>query len=817
MIYPSSFEEKIGFNQIRNAIGELCSSEPAKDWIVTMQFSSSFEEVMSKLLPVSEMLKILERNDNLPIEGLGNPRPLLESIKIQGSFLQPGELLSIRRTLGVIAEVISFFARHRNPEGVPTYPSLALIADPLLPFPKIIKNIDSIIDKYGNIADNASTELSRIRRSLLSVNGTVNSTLRKVLSRAAAEGIVDADTTPTVRDGRLVIPVPPMNKRRIPGIVHDESASGKTVFIEPSEVVEINNRIRELQLEERREIQRILVEIADVIRPEIEGILNSVYVVGHLDFIRAKAKYSIQIEAKMPVVEDHPELDWYHACNPCLLIALQKQNRQIVPLDIRLTPEKRILVISGPNAGGKSVCLKTVGLIQYMLQSGLLPPLYENSHMGIFSDIFVDIGDDQSIEDDLSTYSSHLRSMKFFVAKGGKKSLFLIDEFGGGTEPQIGGAIAQAILHKFNELGMWGIVTTHYQNLKQYAEATNGLVNGSMLYDRHLMQPLFRLSIGSPGSSFAIEIARKTGLPKDILLEAESIVGSDYVNLDKYLLDIARDRKYWENKRQQIRVKEKKIEDTLQRYESDSETLRLKRNELIEDARKEAKRIIDESNSLIERTIKEIKESQAEKARTSKARKELVEKKTNLTEQHKVSEHPLLRLKNKKIRKTPEHTIKSELTDIKVGDIVKLDGEGSPGKILEINGKNAIVLFGMLKTNVSIDRLRKTDAKIKPASTAKSSFLTSSTVDGMRERQLSFSRELDVRGMRVDEAIQAVTYFIDDAIQFSADRVRILHGTGTGALRQAIRQYLDSIRGVKSFHDEHVQFGGAGITVINFV
>lgn len=458
------------------------------------------------------------------------------------------------------------------------------------------------------------------------------------------------------------------------------------------------------------------------------------------------------------------------------------------------------------------MCLKTVGVVQYMAQCGVLPPVYENSHFGVFTDMFVDIGDDQSLEDDLSTYSSHLRNMRLFLAKGSASSLVLIDEFGGGTEPQIGGAIAQAILKQMNLKHMWGVITTHYQNLKHFAEDTEGLINGSMLYDRHLMRPLFKLSIGNPGSSFALEIARKIGLPEVILADAEQIVGSEYVNMDKYLLDIARDRRYWENKRTAIKAKEKKIDQVLERYETEAEDLRVRRREIIGDAKKEAERIISSSNAAIERTIHDIKKAQADKERTAEARKRLEDEKKAMEREAK--EHPLLaKAPRSKKRKQPVQPVDS--APISVGDTVRLDGEGTPGKVLAIEGKNAVVAFGMLKTTVELKRLRHTTAKIPTGDNRGASFVSSSTSDAARERQLNFKQDIDVRGMRVDEAVQAVTYFIDDAIQFSAGRVRILHGTGTGALRQYIRNYLATVPGVVNFHDEDVRFGGAGITVVN--
>jgi DNA mismatch repair protein MutS2 len=607
----------------------------------------------------------------------------------------------------------------------------------------------------------------------------------------------------------MVIPVSPMHKRKISGIVHDESASGKTVFIEPAEVVQTNNHLRELQMEERREIVRVLTSVANELRPHIDSILGACTIAATLDFIHAKAKYAAIIDATLPHISSTPEMEWYHACHPGLLLSLRTQGKEIVPLDITLTPQRRLLIVSGPNAGGKSVTLKTVGLVQYMAQCGLLPPLYENSHIGIFNDIFVDIGDDQSIENDLSTYSSHLTHMKQFMARGRKSTLVLIDEFGGGTEPQIGGAIAQAILSRFAQLGLWGVITTHYQNLKQFAEQTDGLVNGSMLYDRQRMEPLFRLAIGTAGSSFAVEIARKIGLPDDIIAHAEELVGSDYVNMDKYLLDIARDRRYWENKRTAIRQKEKKLEQTLAGYEADADALRARRKEILADAKEEARRIVDSSNAAIERTIHDIRRAQANKEETQQLRARLKQESAQL--QQADTDHPLLQKAPKSKKKRPVQP--AEPTQpIRVGDYVKLQGQETPGQVLAIEGKNATVSFGMLKTTVKLERLRHTMAKPQAGVTQGARLVS----EQERSRQLDFKQEIDVRGMRADEAIQAVTYFVDDAIRFNCRRVRILHGTGTGALRQSIRTYLATVNGVSHFADEDVRMGGAGITVVDF-
>lgn len=817
MIYPDSFEHKIGFDAVRTRLTELCGSSLGAANVQTMRFSSDFSMIDLELRRTAEMLAIAEGSDPLPLRNMHDVTTTLKRCRIEGASVSLDELLKIRQSLQTISDLHAFFTPKCD-DGTPMpYPLLAELCADMTAFPDINRQIDRIIDPLGNMRDNASPYLAEIRSELSRISASVNSIMRRVMARAVEAGYLDKDTTPTVRDGRLVLPVAPMHKRKINGIVHDESATGKTFFIEPAEIVEVNNRGRELELEERREMMRILSEITAFMRPSIPDMLQSYEILGLLDFIMAKAVYAKETGATLPHISPSTELEWYHAVHPVLLESLRRQGKEIIPLDITLDGNNRILIISGPNAGGKSVCLKTVGIVQYMTQCGMLPTVYENSHIGIFKGIFIDIGDDQSIEDDLSTYSSHLRNMKHFLSHGNDATLILIDEFGGGTEPQIGGAIAQAILKEFNDKHLWGVITTHYQNLKHFADDTDGLINGSMLYDRQQMRPLFRLSIGNPGSSFAIEIARKTGLPASIIDNAAEIVGSDYINMDKYLLDIARDRRYWENKRQTIRQKEKKIEQVLERYEEDAETLRSKRREILAEAKEEARKILDGSNAAIERTIREIRESQAEKERTAEARRQMAqEKEALLNADTRASKNKLLQKAPKAKKGNADKTSKNTpapSAPLAVGDNVKLDGQGTPGKILEINGKDAVVAFGMLKTNVKLNRLQRTLAQ--PSSGVKStSFVSSSTTDRLRERQLQFKREIDVRGMRADEAIQAVTYFIDDAIQFNQDEVRILHGTGTGALRQAIRQYLDTVQGVASYRDEHVQFGGAGITVV---
>ena len=822
MVYPDSIEHKTGFDAVREHIAGLCSSSLGRDICAQMSFSANFATVRRTLRETAEMLAIISADNDFSIGGIHDKRAMLTALRVPGSFPAESELQGLRTSLGAMAEIASFFSKVRKEENdriTTPYPELDTLARDLYAFPAVTAAIDRIIDRHGEIKDNASPELADIRRSMSACAGSINSTMRRVIANAVKEGYLEADVTPSVRDGRLVIPVAPMYKRKISGIVHDESASGKTFFIEPAELVEANNRLRELGIEERREIVRILTALADTIRPDIDALLDGFGLLGTFDFIHAKAKYANIVGGALPHLSDKPEIEWYHACHPVLKLSLERQGKEIVPLDITLSHEKRILVISGPNAGGKSVTLKTVAIVQYMAQCGILPPMYDNSHLGVMDSIFIDIGDDQSIEDDLSTYSSHLRNMKFFLSHGDAATLVLIDEFGGGTEPQIGGAIAQAMLKQFNKRGMWGVITTHYHNLKQFAEETPGLVNGSMLYDRQRMEPMFRLAIGNPGSSFAIEIARKTGIPEEIIADAGEIVGSDYVNMDRYLLDIARDRRYWENKRSAIRQIEKHIDDILARYEEEIETLRGKRREIISEAKEQAQRILDESNSAIERTIREIRTSQAEKERTQEARRRLeADRRTLADKTEKAERHPLLERRTPKKKTRSENAQKAVAEQpLAVGDNVLLDGAGTVGTIAAISGKDATVIFGQMKTTVKLARLKRTIKKAQSGAVPGGvSYISTQTAEANRERQLAFSNEIDVRGMRTDEAVQAVMYYIDDAIQFNAGRIRILHGTGTGALRQYIRRYLDTVDAVHRYHDEDVRFGGPGITVVEF-
>ncbi len=807
MIYPENFEQKIEFNKIRNLLSNHCLSTLGKEKVDQMAFSSDYDIVNKYISQTDEFVHILQDEDSFPSDSFYDVRPVLKRIRVVGSWIEQSALSELNKSLKTISAIVKFFAD--DEEKQERYPYLYELSENIFVSKEISRKIEQIIDDYGQIRNNASPELSAIRREISSAMSGISRTLNSILRKAQSEGIVDKDASPSMRDGRLVLPVNPSFKRKLKGIVHDESASGRTVYIEPSEVVEANNRIRELENDEHREIIKILTEFTNYIRPYLDELLFAYNFLAIIDFVRAKAKFAQQVGAIKPEFKEEQIIDWAQAIHPLLFLALKKHNRKVVPLDITLEKDNRILVISGPNAGGKSVCLKTVGLLQYMFQCGLLVPLRENSTMGLFEDIFIDIGDEQSIENDLSTYSSHLINMKHFVKNCTQSSLLLIDEFGSGTEPQIGAAIAEALLDRFNGRKSFGVITTHYQNLKHFANENAGIINGAMLYDRHNMQPLYQLSIGNPGSSFAVEIARKIGLPEDVIAQASEVVGSDYINMDKYLQDITRDKRYWQRKRDEIRRERNHLERITSKYEQDIEDVNRQKREIINQAKQEAEKLLKESNAKIENTIREIKEAQADKEKTRELRKSLDEYKDS------VKSKQTTQLKRKNKRKTKRDNIakgsNSEVVALSVGDSVKLKGQTAVGEILEMTGKKATVAFGMIKSTLDIDKLEWISSnKIKQEARQ------SNTRDYMQGRKLDFKQEIDVRGMRGDEALQAVMYYVDDAIQLGISRVRILHGTGTGALREIIRDYLRVTPGVAKFMDEHVQFGGAGITVIDF-
>ena len=847
MIYPSNFEQKIGFNDIRVMLKEHCLSALGREKVDRITFSTDVETINEWLEQVREFRRLQEEADDFPLQYFFDVRQSVAQIRLDGTYLETNELFDLRRSLETIHLIVRYLNRTDEPtDSEPVrypYPALHRLTQDVLTFPQLIQRIDQLIDKFGNIRDSASVDLARIRSELAKTEGSVSRTLYSILRLAQSEGLVEKDVNPTLRDGRLVIPVAPGLKRRIKGIVHDESATGRTVYIEPAEVVEANNRIRELEAEEKREIIRILKEFSVVLRPRIDDILYSYDFLAVIDLVRAKALLAARLTAFEPVINAFPHIDWIQAVHPLLQSSLQKQEKSVVPLDIMLTREHRILIISGPNAGGKSVCLKTVGLLQYMLQCGLSIPIGERSTVGIFQNIMIDIGDEQSIENDLSTYSSHLMNMKQMIRQADDCTLLLIDEFGSGTEPQIGGAIAESVLRQYCKKGVYGVITTHYQNLKHFAGDHNGVVNGAMLYDRLEMRALFQLQIGQPGSSFAIEIARKTGLPEEVIRDASEMVGTAYIQSEKYLQDIIRDKRYWENKRRTVHQREKEMEKTIAKYENAISEIEQNRKEILRKAREEAEELLRESNRKIEQTIREIRESQAEKEETKRIREELNAFKEEVKEfdtkdndekiarkmvqiQQRKERHEKRKREKAEERRRDADAVKVTVQDkrsassagFQMGDAVRIKGLSSVGKVKSVDGKIATVIFGDMRTKMRTDRLEyvKTVEQAKTESSLQSYSVSRSTRETIDNRKLNFNQDLDIRGMRGDEALNAVTYFIDDAILVGMPRVRILHGKGNGILRQLIRQYLSTVPNVADYHDEHVQFGGAGITVVDF-
>ena len=855
MIYPENFEKKIGFNEIRTLLKGRCLSTLGTEWVDNhLLFMKDYDEVRTALEQASEFVLFLETEDDVYEDNFYDVRQPLLRIRPERTYMEELELFDLKRSLKTIDDLVNFFHRQLEDEeseqtekdkssSVALYPALCRMVSSVPTFPSIVRDIDNILNKYGKVKDTASTELLSIRHSLEVTMRGISHSLRTIITDAQTEGYIDRDVSPTLRDGRLVIPVSPSLKRKIKGIIHDESASGKTVFIEPAAVVDANNRIRELKAAEKREIIRILQNLSNLIRPHISEMLQSLQFLAHIDYLRALAGFSRSFNALVPVVVKYPCIDWSQAIHPLLQQSLERHGKKMVPLDITLRDGKKILLISGPNAGGKSVCLKTVGLLQYMLQCGMPVPVRENSMMGIFEDILIDIGDEQSLEDDLSTYSSHLLNMKQMMKHGHAKSLLLIDEFGGGTEPQIGGAMAEAILNKFVQSGTYGIITTHYQNLKHYAQDCPTVVNGAMLYDRAQMQPLFMLQVGNPGSSFAVEIARKIGIPEDVITYASDLVGKDYIMSDKYLQDIVRDKMYWENKRKNIHKREKQLEETVARYEEEMETFQQERKAVMAKAKEQAQNLLQESNAKIEKTIRDIREAQAEKERTREVRRELKEFTENVDVQENEEDQyarKIAKIKRRQERKknkgekhgvsqntthlqgrdqNPETEVNlgdqpSENSRFQIGGYVRIKGQTTVGRIDAITGKQAKVLFGMMYTTLPLQRLEAASKPKEDKVSQVSTFVSKDTRDAMYEKKLNFKPEIDLRGMRADEALTAIAYFVDDAIQCEQSRVRILHGTGTGALRQLVRTYLGTVPGVAHYHDEHVQFGGAGITVV---
>lgn len=823
MIYPENFEEKTGFNIIKQKIRSRCLSETGKIKIDNLKFLTRYDLIKRYSEQVAEMKDICEDHEDFPIDNYFDVQEFIEKIKVDGAYLTVDEVFKLYKSLITIKNIVRFFSgKEEN-----LFPRLMELAKNVKVFPYIYESIERILNKQGKVKDNASPELQRIKRTINEKNSTVSKQLNRILKSVKDLGLTDKDAGASVRDGRMVIPIQAANKRKLSGIIHDESATGKTVFIEPAEVVELNNEIKELELAERREVIKILIEFTTSIRPYFDDIEKSSEFLGIIDAIRAKALFSITINANKVKCQSTPEMSWLKARHPLLYLSFIENKKEVVPLNIDLNNENRILLISGPNAGGKSVCLKTVGILQYMFQCGLLIPADENSKFGIFDDIFIDIGDEQSIENDLSTYSSHLLNMKHFTKNAREKSLVLIDEFGVGTEPMLGGAIAESILEYINNNKAFGVITTHYTNLKHFASSTAGIINGAMLYDNNKMQPLFQLEIGKPGSSFAFEIASKIGLTNEIIDNSKNKIGEEHVYFDKHLREIARDKRYWENKRQKIRKGEKRLEELLYTQEQELNKLKKERKEIIEKAKMEAENLLRNSNKEIEKTIRIIKEAQAEKEKTKNARKEFESFKEkaivkNDPEQERI-EKKIKKLKQKELelkKRNPELIEKTEIkpepekdTSLHIGNKIKITGQEVYGEIIDIGEKSVVTAFGNMITTIDKSKVEKvSNNEYKKKAKVK----TSSNFNALdiAKRKMNFQSGLDIRGKRADEAIQLVTEFIDEAILVEAHEVKILHGKGNGILRQIIRDYLRTVDIVESANDAHIELGGAGITIV---
>jgi DNA mismatch repair protein MutS2 len=818
MIFPQNFEEKIGFDKIRNHLKNNCLSTLGKDKVDSMKFMVSFNEVKTSLSLADEFKSIINSDENFPIQYFFDVREVLNRIKIEGAFIETENIFDLKRSLEEINAILKFLNKSEEEK----FPYLKQLAAEVPFFPFVVTRIDRILNKEGHIRDDASPEIARLRKEMKAKMSGASKIIHNLLQKAKNDNVIEADVQLTIRDGKMLIPVPASAKRKIKGYVADESATGKTSFIEPLEMIELNNEIRELEFAERREIIKILVDFSNDIRPYIDDLLLSYDFLAEIDFIRAKALFSNKIDALKPNISNKSGFDIRLARHPLLYISFMKEKRKVVPLDISLNHGHRIILISGPNAGGKSVCLKTVGILQYMFQCGMLIPLAESSTMGIFKSIFIDIGDEQSIEDDLSTYSSHLKNMKKFIENADENSLILIDEFGAGTEPALGGAIAEALLEKFSKLQTFGVITTHYGNLKHFASADQNMVNGAMLFDNLNMRALYELEIGRPGSSFAFEIAKSIGLPSEVLQIAEDKIGKQHIDFDKHLQEIDRERKRLSNLNKSLNQKELHLETVIQKYEDETKLTAQKRKDIITEAKQAADNILSGLNKTIEKSISEIRKTNAEKEKTKEIRKNLDDLKQD-TEKRFEHESKFLSKKiediqkKKKTEKKADNTEKEEKpSDLKIGDKISLNKGQGIGEVLEIKDNKVLISLGNMHMFVDEKQLTKISGNQAKKQLSETTHTVKKTGLDLGQVKSKFSYGIDVRGKRADEALQLVTTYIDECIMVEASEVRILHGKGNGILRQLIRDYLKTFKIIKSVKDEKVEFGGAGITVVVF-
>ena len=836
-------EQKIGFDRIRQIISDKCSTVYATERAASETFSTKASQIRKRLLLTDEMRLIMMFEDGFPSGGFIDCIDFLKPLESTSAAIDLLSLRKLKTMLETLRKVTNFFEDIKD--GV--YPNLKRMSAPIMGFPEVQRRIESIIDRYGDVKDTASDALYEIRKSLREREGAISRRMSAILKRAQEEGIVDSDAGVTIRDGKMLIPVSAANKRRISGFIYDESATGKTAYIEPAEVVELDNEIKELKFSEQREIQRILFEFTEFMRPYIPDLLDAARYLGEIDFIMAKAQVALEFIAGMPVISDNGEMNLRKARHPLLERALKKEKKEIVPLTATLTPAKHILLISGPNAGGKSVCLKTVGLLQYMFQWGMLIPTSETSEMMVFDRIMVDIGDDQSIDNDLSTYSSFLVNMKDMLAKADSKTLILIDEFGSGTEPAAGGAIAEAILCEFDKRGAYGVITTHYTNLKLYASADTGVMNGAMMFDVKNIAPMFKLEMGLPGNSFAFELARKTGLPESIIKDAESRVGEEFVGIERNLRKIARNRKALDEKLERIKNTDRTLENITDKYQKELLQIKNLKKEIIDEAKKEAEAIIKGANKQVENTIKTIRESQAAKEETQEARRGLQDFMSILAakkeqEQKEKEDYIEKKIRQLDARKERQKQRKAQKADakaqqeqmelqaeqerleafrsapLKAGEKVRVKTNGMVGEVVKVSAKAIVVTIGNISSKMPLDKVERiTSNEFKNAVKEVARPVSSIRVDSsLNERKLNFSTELDVRGERLNDAIEKVTHYIDDAVMLNVSSVRIIHGKGTGVLRDELQKLIRTMPGVASAKDEHIQFGGSGVTVVTF-
>ncbi len=800
MILPVDFEQRIGFDKIRTYIKEACISNLGQQVADKMAFLSNYDKVHHLLIQTNEFKNILQSGEYFPSGNFIDVSHFLKRTKVGNTFLTEEEFFDLKLSLKTIMECISFFDEYEE-----DYPTLYKLRNAVDLDESLYKAIDEKIDERGELRNNASRELQDIRTRIFKVQAQLRKTTEQIYRQASQNGLTPEDASVTIRDGRLVIPVLAEYKRRVKGFIHDQSSTGQTVYIEPSESLELNNEVRELQYEERREIVRILTALTNKVRPELPNLEKAYRFLGIVDFIRAKARFSMQIEAFMPILENKRVLNFRKAEHPLLKLSLAESGKKVTPLNILLNADKRILIISGPNAGGKSVALKSVGLLQYMLQCGLLIPVQPDSTCGIFQKLFIDIGDQQSIENDLSTYSSHLQNMRNFLQEGNKQTLFLIDEFGTGTEPRFGGAIAESILEKLYEMKAFGVITTHYDNIKNFAISHPNVENGAMKFDERNLEPLYELDIGKPGSSFALEVAKKMGIPHDIIEAAQGKIGEERVNYDKLLNDLGKEKRQLEQKLREVQKKEINLDKSSKDYQELNTFINEQKKSIIIEAKQEAKSILKEANKRVEQAIREIKESQADKSKTQKAREQLksFESKVELSTQEK-----------QRPKAVQKETYQPAKGDIKEGDFVQIKGQDTIGEVLSVGAKEAEIMLGDLKSKIKLNRLERM-SKNAVKKEQRRAYSGGST--GMIERSTNFRQQLDVRGKRAEEAISVVDKFIDDALVLGYNEVSILHGRGDGILRKFIRDYLRQYNYVKSLTNEHEERGGDGITIVGLV